>query len=292
MPTDQLQNITMSKHPIYNVTYTLHRLPPLHKFPSPPEFKTHARYLQQLLRGDVLRGVRIADDEALGRAGRLKGVTWKPLPPWRGPREVPEGEEEGVEDEGEILGTGVQIEISYENTAYTSLLLSNSSSSPTSHHSHSEFTRLPLLLTRMPKALRETLLSYIATSFDALPSPLPLPSQLLLDSLDTYLSRASVRATKDVQITFGTPVSTLRSITITIPRDDVEEFCRSGGRFYDALRKYAVGVMGLDVAALTVAKVACGGFVLGAGRVKVFPPEDGGGGNIVRGLVEASGMGM
>jgi len=274
------QSSKLPVHPLYNVTYTIHRLPPLHKFPPRSDFKSHARSLQQILRGDVLRGVRIAldnEDEALGRAGRLKAVTWEVLPRWQTSCEDDE-EEEAAEEEA---GAGVKIEMQYEKTTYTSLLLSSPLGTAGLEDGDLEFTKLPLLLTRLPKSLRDTLLGYLSTRFDILPLPLALPSSLLQGSMEFYFSHTH-SPPKDAQISFATPTTTLKTITVTIPRDDIAKFCDRGkqlpgGGFYAALKHYLRGTMALDAESLAIAKVACGGFVLGGGaggKVKIFPPRD------------------
>ncbi|CAZ82236.1 unnamed protein product [Tuber melanosporum] len=278
-------------HPLYNVTYTIHRLSPLHKFPPRSDFKSHARSLQQILRGDVLRGVRIAlgnEDEALGRAGQLKAVTWEALPRWQTFSEDDE-EEAAVEE----AGPGVIIEMRYEKMSYTSLLLPSPSEATGLEAESQEFTKLPLLLTRLPKSLRDTLISYLSTRFDTLPLPLALPSSLLQGSVEFYFSH-TYSPPKDVQISFATPTTTLKTVTITIPRDDIAEFCARGkqlpgGGFYAALKHYLRGAMALDITSLAIAKVACGGFVLGGGtggKIKIFPPRDVGEHEAVKNLIQ------
>lgn len=305
----------MSAYPLYNTTYTLHRLSPLHAFPalaSAIDLTHHAKSLLSILRGDVLRGVRVRDDadadDALGRAGRLKSVAWEALPPLG---RDDDDEDEDDDDDDNFDPQGVVITFVYEKAVYTSLLLAAPSPS-----SASPFTSLPLLLTRLPKSLRETLLAYLAATFDTLPSPLPLDSGALKNMLEAWLA-ADPGPGKDVQLVFEAPVPSLKAITITVPRVDVARFVKRGnglhkaaeeqggeGPFFTALRCYAGTAMGLDIAALGVMKVACGGFVLGvgthgaAGKVKVFAPRAGAGGGegsgkravegLVKGLLEAS----
>ncbi|PWW73940.1 hypothetical protein C7212DRAFT_299255 [Tuber magnatum] len=279
MSRDPPQSSKSLAHPLYNVTYTIHRLSPLHKFPPRSDFKSHARSLQQILRGDVLRGVRIAldnENETLGRVGRLEAVIWEVLPRWQ---TLSEDDEEEAAEEG--AGAGVKIKIQYEKTTYTSLLLSSPSEATWLEDECQEFTKLPLLLTRLPKSLRDTLLGYLSTRFDTLPLPLALPSALLQRSIEFYFSH-TYSSSKDVQISFATPTTTLKTIAITIPRDDIAKFCDRGkqlpgGGFYAALKHYLRETMALDVTPLTIAKAACGGFVLGGGaggKVKIFPPRD------------------
>lgn len=301
-----------SPYPLYNTTYTLHRLSPLHAFPpltNPSAFTPHAKSLLSILRGNVLRGVRIAndDDESLGRAGRLKNVLWTPLvspTQWRQDRQSPDEED----PEPSSDPRGVMVEIIYEKASYTSLLVLPTPSTP-----QGEFTSLPLLLTRLPKSLRETLLNYLETTFDTTALPLPLDSVALQRLLERWLDTVlqGEEAGKDIQIVFSAPSpgSSLKAITMTIMRDDVLGFYQrgrkllgdgeEGGVFFEALRHYAQGTMGLDIAALKVMKIACGGFVLGvgtgggAGKVKVFAPRGGeeeekAAEGVVAGLVEAS----
>lgn len=202
------------------------------------------------------------------------------------------------------------MEIIYEKASYTSLLLLPATPPRTTD----EFTSLPLLLTRLPKSLRETLLGYLESTFDTLPLPLQLDSDALKKMLERWLEvvLSGGEAGKDVQIVFSAPPpgTSLKAITITVPREDVVGFFRRGrklvdageadGAFFEALRHYARGTMGLDTGVLSVMKVACGGFVVGvgaggaAGKVKVFVPREGEGERavegLVKGLVEASLM--
>lgn len=311
-------------YPLYNTTYTLHRLSPLYAFPalaSTADLTHHAKSLLSILRGDVLRGVRVRDDNndddnALGRAGILKSVTWKSLPlPSRWLQEPDDSEPDDSDSDADTHPQGIVITFVYEKAVYTSLLLLSHLVAPAIEAD--EFTSLPLLLTRLPKSLRATLLSYLASTFDTLPQTLPLDSSALKKLLEAWLEcmfsddESGGGAGKDIQIVFSAPVASLKAITITIPRADVGGFFHRGkrmvavgegegeegeGAFFGALRHYAKAVMGLDIAVLGVMKVACGGFVLGVGasgtaaKVKVFPPRAGtrAAEGLVRGLVEAS----
>lgn len=319
-------------HPLYNTTYTLHRLSPLHAFPplaSTAALTQHAKSLLSILRGDVLRGVRVRDDnedddDALGRAGRLKNVTWEPLRSPRRWRQPPDGNDDDDDDDDESP-LGVLIELAYDHATYTALLLLAPSPAPAPGPAGA-FTALPLLLTRLPRSLRSALLGYLAASFDTQAQALALDSRVLKRLLEAWLGvvfaagdgdgNGNGDAGRDVQIVFSAPagVVTVKAVTVTVLRGDVAGFWRRGrrmlaageageageGAFFEALRCYALGTMGLDITALGVMKVACGGFVLGAGagaaaagKVKVFAPRSGGGGEraaevLVGGLVEAS----
>ncbi|KAL0638203.1 hypothetical protein Q9L58_002819 [Maublancomyces gigas] len=312
-------------YPLYNTTYTLHRLSPLHAFPaltSTIDLTHHAKSLLSILRGDVLRGVRVRDDnnddnDALSRAGKLKSVTWESLPsPSRWLQEPDDSDSDPDPDtDADTHPQGIVITFVYEKSVYTSLLLLSHLVAPATEVD--EFTSLPLLLTRLPKSLRATLLSYLASTFDTLPLPLPLDSGTLKKLLEAWLEctfsdddkSSSGGVGKDIQIVFSAPVASLKAITITVPRADVGGFFHRGkrmvaagegeegeGAFFGALRHYTRAVMGLDIAVLGVMKIACGGFVLGVGasetaaKVKVFPPRAGtrAAEGLVRGLVETS----
>ncbi|KAH8155220.1 uncharacterized protein LAJ45_00229 [Morchella importuna] len=297
--------------PLYNTTYTLHRLSPLNSFPpispdSPPapgsseDPKLHTRSLLSLLRGDILRNVRIDDqsDTTLTRAGRPKSVTWKPF-----------------SHNDEDTPRGVVIEFIYENITYTSFLLSPppgrkmTPSGPT--------TLLPLLLTRLPKLLREILINYLSTTFDTLALPLPLDSETLkslLESwLETTMAAGGTGGRTSIQLVFSPPPpagTSLKAITVTVERADIEGFYRRGlkllatgvgvnGAFFEGLGWYMRGNMGIEVDALRLLKIACGGFVVGggvgggAGKLKVFENgEEGAGMDVVMGVVEACLVGL
>lgn len=260
------------------------------------------------------------DNDALSRAGKLKSVAWESLPlPSRWLQEPDDSDSDSDPDSDTDADThpqGIVITFVYERAVYTSLLLLSHLVAPATEVDG--FTSLPLLLTRLPKSLRATLLSYLASTFDTLPLALSLDSDALKKLLEAWLEctfsdddkSSSGGVGKDIQIVFSAPVASLKAITITVPRADVGGFFHRGkrmvaageegeegeGAFFGALRHYARAVMGLDIAVLGVMKIACGGFVLGVGaseaaaKVKVFPPRAGtrAAEGLVRGLVEAS----
>lgn len=114
-------------YPLYNASYTLHRLSPLHHsgstapFLSAAPLSQHAQRLTSILRGDVLRGVQVGfgpddgdqgegDGGGLGSAGKgkgtgaLRGCEWTVLQEERRSRS---GDREGVrEGDMEVTGTG------------------------------------------------------------------------------------------------------------------------------------------------------------------------------------------
>ena len=107
----------------------------------------------------------------------------------------------------------------------------------------------------------------LSAGFDTSPLPLALSSSLFQRSMGFCFSHI-YSPPKDAQISFAPPATTLNTTTITILRGDIAKFCSRGkqlpcGGFYAALKHYLRGTMALDANSLTIAKVACGGFVLG-----------------------------
>ncbi|KAL7272666.1 hypothetical protein RUND412_004510 [Rhizina undulata] len=278
--------MTSNPHPIFNTTFTLHRLTPLHNFPStitPPTLTPYAKTLLSLLRGDVIRGVRILadDDDSTTRAasttGALKNVSCTPLPPLTWTREK---------------NVGVRFEVVYEKISYSALLLPGGDEDT----DMDGMTHFPLLMMRMPKGLRETLLRFLESSFDTLPLPVRLHPGILVSALESYLEKALDVGiiNTNVQLTFSPPSIAspgLKSLTLTIHREDVERFYQRGVRllhsrkipggrpFLEALKAYAIDAMGCKIDDLRLSKVACGAFVVGIGtgdvsaRVKIFEPK-------------------
>src|SRR6187402_2061806 len=73
-------------YPLYNTTFSLHRLSPLYTGSNVPlnntTLRQHAKRFRDLLAGEVLRGVRVGlgpEDDTLARVGALQTVTWRLL---------------------------------------------------------------------------------------------------------------------------------------------------------------------------------------------------------------------
>ena len=263
-------------YPVYNTTYTLHTLTPLYNFPTltAAALKPHSRRLLQLIRGDSLRSVALPSsttDPSLSRAGKLLTATWLPLS-----SEPP-------------ATRGIHIELTYESASYTALLI-GSDSGPEEPEG---FTRLPLLMSRMPSPLRETLLSYLTTTFDILALPMALEDELLRRALDMYVDRLEGGGGKSVVLSFAPREEGLRRVEITVEAGDVGGFWQRGGEggFLEALGRYVLEAMGLRLEEVALVKVATGGFVLAVeGKGKFFEGEAGG---EVLGLVlEVAGRGL
>ncbi|KFY34137.1 hypothetical protein V494_07024, partial [Pseudogymnoascus sp. VKM F-4513 (FW-928)] len=280
-------------YPLYNTTYTLHRLSPLSSLP-PSSLPAHARALQDILTGSSLRGVRIgldASDTALSRAGALKSVSMRPLRSPEGWAAIHTTDETTLPDDTDEDGSwGVIIEIVYEKAGYTAILLRDITHPPPSSAADGAPTHLPLLLTRLPPPLRTTLLEFLTTRFDAHASPLHLSSSFLKKALGGYIDALSAsggdvkNTLRDIVISLAFPpdpnIETddggrgdLKGIDVTISRDDVSEFLEHGNTaageapehaFWAALGKYTSHHLALDMShpATEVVKIACGAFVV------------------------------
>jgi hypothetical protein len=273
-----------SPHPIYNTTYTLHALPPLFSFPAltPSALKPHAKRLLQLFRGENLRGIALPPTESeqaqLSRAGRLLSCIWTPLSSF------------ADEENDSLIGT--KIDVKYENVSYTALLVSDGREA-----TKEEFTRLPLLLSRLPSPLRSQLLDYLATNFDTLPLPLGLPETLLRRCLDEYIAASQGGGGNDVVLTFAGKGEGLKRVTVTITAEDVEKFWRrgeaggekSGEGFLRTLGGHLENAMGLRIEEVVLVKIATGGFVLAVeGKAKFFET---GGSAVVGKVLQEAGRG-
>jgi len=247
-------------HLLYNTTYTLHSVTPLYNFPAltAAALKPHSRRLQQLLRGDSLRGVALPDtsDPSLSRAGKLISVAWLPLP-----AEPP-------------AARGIHIEIIYEAASYTALLIGDDGG-----EEPEGFTRLPLLMSRMPSPLRERLMSYLTTMFDVLVLPVVLGDELLRRALDTYVDRLEGSGGKSVVLLFApSEAEGLKRVEITVGAGDVGSFWQRRGEsgFLEVLGRHCLEAMGIKLDEVELVKVATGGFVLaGEGKGKFFEGEAG-----------------
>lgn len=282
-------------YPLYNRTYSLYRLSPLHHGDAPllddGALRAHAHRLREQLTGDSVRGVQVdfAGADETARLGPLDRCRWhalgdedawidrhrqspapdaSPLPALASPARV----------------RGVEVSLEYERQSYNALLLRD----PGAPSSPGAFTALPLLLVKMPGPVRDVFLRYLQTAFDAHVAPLRLPSAFLTSSLETYFhhlsSPSSTQSIPDVirqlqiQLSFPTTTSLLRHIDITIAGSDVAGFVSRGSHtkpFTAALSRYLQQHLALDIAhpKVHISKISCNSFHLGAERLKLVAPD-------------------
>lgn len=292
---------------LLNTSWTLHRLSPLHHdkefqtlLDNPTALNTYAARLRNQLTGDVLSGLQTglgggaAEDDTLSKTGALRSCAWEAIPQF----------DDTFTSKGQAQ-TGILITLSYETTTYKAALLAtpddnaHATSTP-----RKGVTPLPLLLTRLPTPPRQTLLTFLSTTFDTYPSPLRLPAPFTCNALDTYvttfLSSGAHDAAdilesvmRDVQLTVafsGSVAPSLRSLGVGVPRGMVGGFLRGGGGcggdgegFLGRVEGYLEAhlAMKLDLSTtgdgnglakqhVRVSKIACGGFVVGSeGRMKL-----------------------
>lgn len=300
--------------PLYNATLSLHRVSPL--FLAPDIQVTNdglaqlARRFRQVLTGTSFRGIRVAAgsnvdvDHALARAGTLKSVSWTVL------GGATDGYIQSQDHPSSDLAEarGLLMRVDYERATYTATLLRATAPS-TNDGLDSAFCNYPLLLLKMPVALRDTFTQFLAETFDCRVAPFYYPRGSVVEMFEklvTHICEADdedddeqltqetladarkIRQTiKDVIVTlkFNLAESSgaLKTMEIKLEREDVPEFLDRGRRqdrahpFWTALKMYVREHLAMDLehAAVTVLRIACGAFVVGDGRIKVIAPGTG-----------------
>ena len=281
---------------LYNATLSLYRLSPLHlpktvKLSHTRTLAAHARRLSDALKGDVLRGLRVAlddKDQGLVKSGPLKQCRWT----WIDESPGTDSEIRGADGFG--VTEGICVEIEYERTSYIAWLLGSRNSDGREKAGE---LHLPLLALRMPNALRELFLNYLGSTFDTRVDMLHVPSSDIGKALEGYLEacmkysdQVLLRLLKDIQLSFHfkNPVApSLRSLDMTFKREDLTKLMKEGerirgqqqkplrGPFLSAVCKYLNAQLALDVEHkdILLGRVACGAFALGKeGKLKIFSP--------------------
>lgn len=225
---------------LFNSSWTLHRLSPLHHqkdcdtlLNNPAALKLYATRLRDQLTGDVLAGLQgaMVEDDSLSKTGVLNECTWQPISAQRSQNET-----SGRRTQAAPL-SGILVTLQYENITYKAAILAKPESRASSRKSGS--TLLPLLLTKFPNPLRQTFISFLSANFDAFCAPLRLPSTFLCKALETYIDELSGSqadshhiedVVKDLQLTlaFSTSIApALRSLNISIARASLLDFLRN-----------------------------------------------------------------
>ncbi|OJJ44407.1 hypothetical protein ASPZODRAFT_18600 [Penicilliopsis zonata CBS 506.65] len=233
----------MSVQPLLNTSWTLHRLSPLQH----PEFqtllgnqvalKTYANRLREQLIGNSVTGAYIgttplaaaADEEALSKTGALKACTWEPI-------DIPD-------EDGQSSISGISIVLEYENAVYKAALLAGRDGQGS--RGDNATTALPLLLTRLPNALRQTVTTFLSATFDVYCALLRLPPYFLCTGLERYLHNLTGGSSgpvmdpssdprfiledvvKEMQLTlsFSQPIApSLKSLNVNVPRESFSQF--------------------------------------------------------------------
>ena len=252
---------------LLNTSWSLHRLTPLHHgnesrdlIHNPAALKTYADRLRDHLTGGLIGGYPIADahDSGLSKTGLLKRCSWERLSGWSHStfRQNPE--------DGNDYTMGILVVLEYEFMTYKAALLARpvhkegegegpvgrrggrprrGAVDEAARSRKQQSTHLPLLLTRLPNALRQSFISFLSASFDTYCTPLHLPSDFLCSGLETYL-RAVVahplstsgtfdsvelleNAIKEIHLTLAFSPSVapaLGLLNISIPRENLIRF--------------------------------------------------------------------
>ncbi|KAH8698199.1 kinetochore complex Sim4 subunit Fta1-domain-containing protein [Phaeosphaeriaceae sp. PMI808] len=145
----------------------------------------------------------------------------------------------------------------------------------------------------MAGPVRQILLTYLRTTFDAHIAPLRLPSAFITSSLETYFSRLSAATSTQsiqdlirqlhVQLSFPTTTTLLKHIEITIAAPHVSGFVgcgklsKNGSQkpFTTALSHYLKAHLALDMTHTKahISRISCNSFHLGTERLKLAAPD-------------------
>lgn len=297
-----------AEYPLYNTTFTLHRLSALHTSSDLPIntaiLNHHSHRFREIIVGDVLRGVRVGlTHDGVVAAGPLQKVSWRLLPQekgWNG--ESVAGAEVLDETTGTIQNSrGIWISIEYERAVYTGILLKGATD-----NAGDGFEHFPLLMTRMTGALRDALIYYLENTFDARASSLRLSSTQISSKFESYLKDVSqeedgsrlqsaerIRAirniVKETEVFIGFKIASdsgaLRNLEVHLTREDIPKLLSRGASisneqsnnapFIQALSAYLKGHLALNLKhdGVQIVRIACGAFVLGAeGKIKLTEP--------------------
>lgn len=299
-------------YPLYNTTFSLHRLSPLYTGSDTPlgnaTLRDHARRFRDILAGEVLRGVRVGlgpEDDVLARVGALRTVTWRILPEeaaWN----VDDDTEMGNNDTTIGLGggRGMLVTITYEKIEYKAIMLRDNQQDmdwtvASARENGDGFESFPLLLLKMPGSLRETFLEFLAATFDVRVSTQHISSKYLIGALERYVADLSIAedgeeleplerakilrdAVKEtaVYVGFDIPGGSLKTVDIQIAREDLPRMVFVGQKIgqsplFDALTSYAKAHLAMDLRheKVKIVRIASGAFVLGGeGKIKITQP--------------------
>jgi hypothetical protein len=250
-----------AEYPLYGPTFTSYRVSPLYNGPNSllTDLNLHARRLRETLAGDALRSAQLG--EFLGgtsNSGSLESCTWKLI----GNEDAWEKGQEAIADGGHAAELsneevrGVEVEVCYERARHSAILLGDAGKISTTPG----FTNLPLLLLRMPTALREVFLNFLSTSFDARITPMKLRPRFLATMVDNVLERTTSPDDEDpsfdiealskgigIQLAFPSVAPLLKHIDLTIPKDDIREFLSRGRILWQRIQSQSPAQKSLSI---------------------------------------------
>ncbi|CAH0025304.1 unnamed protein product [Clonostachys rhizophaga] len=189
--------------PFFNTTFSTHSVSPLYVGPgglTPVRLELLSRRLRDVLVGDVVRGIQIGLESSQtpgGQVGPLRSVKlqWFDAKAVLGSATDFQGEGSAWEELSDEEKRGLWIQIRHENAAYVAILMPGSAGQGELGKSSWEmypgqeqtgkkldngnFLRLPLLLLRMPAALKNVIGEWLATTFDCRVSRLALGTRTI-----------------------------------------------------------------------------------------------------------------
>ncbi|KAG5922959.1 hypothetical protein E4U42_005113 [Claviceps africana] len=215
--------------PFFNTTFSTHRVSPLfigQQELDPSRLQQLAHRLRDTLVGDVVRGIQIgleSTDTPAGQVGALRSVTIR----WFQAQRLLGGDLDYTEQDGgngiddavmrqwnrlpERHKRGLWIEIVHENASYIALLLPGHPGAVRDRRTASsgwamqpdgkvletgvdqrQFVHLPLLLLRMPQALKGVIGDWISTTFDCRVSKLNLGTRTLVTVWEDWIKIAGL----------------------------------------------------------------------------------------------------
>ena len=188
----------------FNTTFSTHRVSPLFVGAQPltaPRLEQLARRLRDTLVGDVVRGIQIgleAADTPAGQVGPLRSVTMR----WvRAQNLLGDGGGEAGARLPEEHERCLWVEMRHEHAAYLAILLpalgvasgaDAGSAQGKGRVDESQFVRLPLLLLRMPQALKTVVGEWLATTFDCRVNRLTLGTRTLVGIWESWIKTAGL----------------------------------------------------------------------------------------------------
>ncbi|KJZ79496.1 hypothetical protein HIM_00965 [Hirsutella minnesotensis 3608] len=259
--------------PFFNTTFSTHRVSPLYVGPeglTTARLDLLARRLRDTLVGDVVRGIQIsveATETPGGQVGTLRTVAIRRFKP-RSILGEPDSQDGAVQEDN-AADSGIWIQVRHENAAYVALLLPGNGN-PTSSQTpswttslaetrvdaqldESQFVHLPLLLLRMPQALKAVIGQWLSTTFDCRVSKLNLGTKTLTSIWEGWISSAGLPTKGSdfvMTLAFNAPLNPtredssgqnaegsdgdgslepgLRGLEITISPSDLARFLRIG----------------------------------------------------------------
>ncbi|ETS73660.1 hypothetical protein PFICI_14606 [Pestalotiopsis fici W106-1] len=237
---------------------------------EPPAPEVLSQRLRDHLAGDTVRGIEIRGAETIGGsdAGALMAVDWRVLSdPDRRQEDHSDADDNNHQYYYDDQGPTHRVELVYERNTFLAYL----------------FIARGLLLINAPVPVRGALVRFLMQTLDTRATVLVPDSGALMRILETWLgdedgSGAAGFTQKDVAITlrFADKASAggLRTLDIAIPAQDLAAFTGTsdGDKFSDRLASYVDKHLALNMrhSDVRIAKISCGGFVLGEGKVKLM----------------------